>query len=210
MSDKHDQTNGESRKKSSGELDAARGVSGRGEAESGTEVKADSKSEGRGKASAGARPKANSKRQAGKRSGGKQPERESKKKKQETGKAKDEVTEVVEEAEADNAGMGKPGRDSKGRYLPGCKGAGARGTANGNEGKSDGSGSEPGSGASLMTEAGQKRLVCKLLGKADTLAANNEFKLSAADLIRLIQLQKEMTPKQPRKVTVQWVEDKSE
>ena len=62
----------------------------------------------------------------------------------------------------------------------------------------------------MNTEAGQRRLVSKLLGKADELAESNKFKLSAADLIRLIQLQKEFTAKTPHKLTVQWVEDKSE
>jgi hypothetical protein len=48
------------------------------------------------------------------------------------------------------------------------------------------------------------------LGRADKLANKDGFKLSAGDLIRLIQLQKEMTPKSPHKVTVQWVEDERE
>jgi hypothetical protein len=61
-----------------------------------------------------------------------------------------------------------------------------------------------------LTEAGKKRLVNKLLGLAETQATQGGFKITPADLIRLMQLHKEMTPQRDRKVTVQWIEDKPE
>jgi hypothetical protein len=61
-----------------------------------------------------------------------------------------------------------------------------------------------------LTEAGKKRLVNKLLGLAETQATQGGFKITPADLIRLLQLHKEMTPQRDRKVTVQWIEDKPE
>jgi hypothetical protein len=53
-------------------------------------------------------------------------------------------------------------------------------------------------------------LVNKLLGLAETQATQGGFKITPADLIRLMQLHKEMTPQRDRKVTVQWIEDKPE
>ncbi len=61
-----------------------------------------------------------------------------------------------------------------------------------------------------LTEAGKKRLVNKLLGLADSQATQGAFKITPADLIRLMQLHKEMNPQKNRKVTVQWIEDKPE
>ncbi len=61
-----------------------------------------------------------------------------------------------------------------------------------------------------LTEAGKKRLVNKLLGLADSQATQGAFKITPADLIRLMQLHKEMNPQKGRKVTVQWIEDKTE
>jgi hypothetical protein len=58
-----------------------------------------------------------------------------------------------------------------------------------------------------LTEAGKKRLVNKLLGLADTQATSGGFKITPADLIRLMQLHREMNPQKDRKVTVQWIED---
>ena len=61
-----------------------------------------------------------------------------------------------------------------------------------------------------LTEAGKKRLVNKLLGLADSQATQGAFKITPADLIRLMQLHREMHPQKDRKVTVQWIEDKPE
>src|ERR1035437_3000952 len=61
-----------------------------------------------------------------------------------------------------------------------------------------------------LTEAGKKRLVNRLLGLAETQATQGSFKITPADLIRLMQLHKEMNPQKDRKVTVQWIEDKPE
>lgn len=60
------------------------------------------------------------------------------------------------------------------------------------------------------TEAGKKRLVNRLLGLAEAQATEGSFKITPADLIRLMQLHKELNPQKDRKVTVQWVEDRSE
>jgi hypothetical protein len=61
-----------------------------------------------------------------------------------------------------------------------------------------------------LSEAGKKRLVNKLLGLADSQATQGAFKITPADLIRLMQLHREMNPQKDRKVTVQWIEDKPE
>jgi hypothetical protein len=61
-----------------------------------------------------------------------------------------------------------------------------------------------------LTEAGKKRLVNRLLGLADAQATRGSFKITPADLIRLMQLHREMNPQKDRKVTVQWIEDKPE
>ncbi len=127
MSEKHDQTNGEEKKKMSGELDAAQKSGGMNKAESGEEVKAD------------------------------------------------------REAEADGAKEPAKGNDTK----------------------------DEDSETATMTEAAQRELVNKMLGRGSEMAGSRDFKMSAADLIRLIQFQKEMTAK-PHKVTVQWVEDERE
>jgi hypothetical protein len=78
--------------------------------------------------------------------------------------------------------------------------------------KSNGAKSSSSSGSPVkrLTEAGKKRLVNKLLGLAETQATQGSFKITPADLIRLMQLHKEMTPQRDRKVTVQWIEDKPE
>ena len=60
-----------------------------------------------------------------------------------------------------------------------------------------------------LTEAGKKRLVNRLLALADLQATEGGFKITPADLIRLMQLHKELTPQKDRKVTVQWVEDRA-
>jgi hypothetical protein len=62
----------------------------------------------------------------------------------------------------------------------------------------------------MLTEAGKKRLVDKLLGLADTQATQGGYKITPADLIRLLQLHREMNPQKDRKVTVQWIEDEPE
>ena len=135
------------------------------------------------------------------------------------GKEIEAGTEEVVVAESNNgepAGPGKRARDAGGRYLPGKPKPGA------SEQQTKAEETEPKNGSSgqdgddtersseLTTEARQRRLVSKLLGKANKLAESKEFKLSAGDLIRLIQLQKDLTPKTPHKVTVQWVGDESE
>lgn len=75
-----------------------------------------------------------------------------------------------------------------------------------------GPGSSNGNGEPVksLTEAGKKRLVNKLLGLADSQATQGAFKITPADLIRLMQLHREMNPQKDRKVTVQWIEDKPE
>ncbi len=67
-----------------------------------------------------------------------------------------------------------------------------------------------GTAVKALTEAGKKRLVNKLLGLAEAQATLGSFKITPADLIRLMQLHKEMTPQRERKVTVQWIEDRAE
>ena len=161
------------------------------------------------KDSAGAKREQDAKRQGVKKSGGKQTKQASRKtKEQEIPKAPEEVTKVAEEAKPSVTAM--PERQANGRFLPrpGAEGSRKRTRTNNDEDGAGGSGHS--SVASLMTETGQKRLVCRLLGRAGKLADKDGFKLSAGDLIRLIQLQKEMTPKSPHKVTVQWVEDERE
>lgn len=79
--------------------------------------------------------------------------------------------------------------------------------------KASGTGStEAGSSDQIkaLTEAGKKRLVNKLLGLADTQATQGGYKITPADLIRLMQLHREMNPQKDRKVTVQWIEDEPE
>jgi hypothetical protein len=71
-------------------------------------------------------------------------------------------------------------------------------------------GCEGGVPVKALTEAGKKRLVNKLLGLADTQATLGGFKITPADLIRLMQLHREMNPQKDRKVTVQWIEDRAE
>jgi hypothetical protein len=61
-----------------------------------------------------------------------------------------------------------------------------------------------------LTEAGKNRLVNKLLRLADSQATQGGFKITPADLIRLMQLHREMNPQKDRKVTVQWIEDSPE
>jgi len=192
MSGKHDQTNGEERKKTSGELDAAQKASGREKAESGEEEKADGESEAGAEGSEGARPRASSRRVAVKRSSGK--------------KAKDGLTSVAEEEKTGGSETGEVERDAAGRVVPGQtepEADEAKESEVGNDTKNKGG------GPATMTEAAQRQLVNRLLGRANEMAGSKDFKLSAADLIRLIQFQKEMTAK-PRKVTVQWVEDEKE
>ncbi len=65
-------------------------------------------------------------------------------------------------------------------------------------------------GVKAHTEAGKKRLVNMLLGLAETQATEGGFKITPADLIRLMQLHKELNPQRDRKVTVQWIEDRTE
>jgi hypothetical protein len=71
-------------------------------------------------------------------------------------------------------------------------------------GKSNGAKSSNGSGNTVKahTEAGKKRLVNRLLGLAETQATEGSFKITPADLIRLMQLHKELNPQKDRKVTV--------
>lgn len=166
------------------------------------------------KGSAGTGRRKNSKQREVKKSGGQRANQASKKtEEQESPKAPVEVTQIVEEAKPSGAGTGELRRGANGRYLPRATAPGAEesqtgATSSTTKNHGDGAGGNGhGGGPSLMTEAGQKKLVCKLLDQADKLADKDSFKLSAADLIRLIQLQKEMTAKQPHKVTVQWVED---
>ena len=125
-----------------------------------------------------------------------------------------DVKDVAQSKKCGSTGTDVPKRDARGRFLKRNETQGTkRNGANGSRPK-NGSTEQDGHGARTkagpITEAGQRRLVSKLLGKADELAQSNKFKLSAGDLIRLIQLQKEFTAKTPRQLTVQWVEDKSE
>lgn len=75
-----------------------------------------------------------------------------------------------------------------------------------NELNGDAAGSS-GNAVKPLTEAGKKRLVNKLLGLADSQATLGAFKITPADLIRLMQLHREMYPQKGHKVTVQWIED---
>ena len=200
MSEKHDQTNGGEGKKTSGELDAAQKASGRDKAESGEEVEADRESEAGEEGSEGARPKASSRRVEVKRSSGKKAAEGAPK------KAKDGLTSVAEEEKTGGGGTGEVERDAAGRFVPG------RTEPEADEAMEPETGNDTrnkGDGPATMTEADQRKLVNRLLGRANEMAGSKDFKLSAADLIRLIQFQKEMTAK-PRKVTVQWVEDEKE
>jgi len=157
--------------------------------------------------SAGAPGEKKAKRQGVKKRGGE--ERASKKtKKQASPKAEAGKTAVVEEVQAQGAGTEEAVRDAGGRFVSrhgeagGAKAAGGQAKGRGHGG--DGSGDD--ARDNLRTEAGQRKLVDKLLGKANA----QTFKLSAGDLIRLIQLQKELMVNAPRTVTVQWVEDERE
>jgi hypothetical protein len=69
---------------------------------------------------------------------------------------------------------------------------------------------ECGNAVKPLTEAGKKRLVNRLLGLAESQAAQGTFKITPADLIRLMQLHREMNPLKDHKVTVQWIEDRPE
>jgi hypothetical protein len=109
----------------------------------------------------------------------------------------------AEEEKDEGAETKAAGRDAGGRFASRYGHAG-KAKAAGTRAKTGASGD--GARDNLSTEAGQKRLVNKLLGKANT----QTFKLSAGDLIRLIQLQKELMENAPHKVTVQWVEDERE
>lgn len=207
MSEEHDQTNWKHGKGSSAEPDAAQEAMGRNEA-----GKAGGKPEVEGKGGKGARQKAKPDRKAVKRSSGKKGASK-KAKSQSSRKAKDGVTKVAEGAKASGAGSGEAERDASGRFARSQAepvAAKPRKTATDSDPKNQGNGNGRGTGVNLMTEAGQKKLVNKLLSKADALAEKEAFKLNAADLIRLIQLQKDLTAKPPHKVTVQWVEDEGE
>ena len=76
-----------------------------------------------------------------------------------------------------------------------------------NEGADGKSSKGSGNVVKAHTEAGKKRLVNLLLGLAETQASEGGFKITPADLIRLMQLHKELNPQKDRKVTVQWIED---
>jgi hypothetical protein len=105
-----------------------------------------------------------------------------------------EVESAKNAVDADVDEIGSDGTDK-------AAGNGTNGAAN-----SKGNG-EP---VKTLTEAGKKRLVNKLLGLADSQATQGAFKITPADLIRLMQLHREMNPQKDRKVTVQWIEDKPE
>jgi hypothetical protein len=61
-----------------------------------------------------------------------------------------------------------------------------------------------------LTESGKRKLVTTLIAKIGTQVEEGKGKASLADLIRLLQLEKELTPPRPRKITVQWVPPKKE
>ena len=61
-----------------------------------------------------------------------------------------------------------------------------------------------------LTIAGQRRLVNRLLGAADQAAKLGKIKLTTGDVIRLMQVNNDLTATQPRKLTVEWVEDEDE
>jgi hypothetical protein len=107
-----------------------------------------------------------------------------------------EAPEVESAENAVDAGANENGSDGVDKSG---SGTGGSGSANGS--------SEP---VKPLTEAGKKRLVNKLLGLADSQATQGAFKITPADLIRLMQLHREMNPQKDRKVTVQWIEDKPE
>jgi hypothetical protein len=116
------------------------------------------------------------------------------------------TTEWVEEKAEEVAASGTEttnGNDA----IENAHGSSDEGAAKSNGAKSS---SSSGSPVKRLTEAGKKRLVNKLLGLAETQATQGSFKITPADLIRLMQLHKEMTPQRDRKVTVQWIEDKPE
>jgi hypothetical protein len=61
-----------------------------------------------------------------------------------------------------------------------------------------------------LTESGKRKLVTTLIAKIGTEVEAGKGKASLADLIRLLQLEKELTPPRPKKITVQWVPPKKE
>ncbi|MGD0578020.1 MAG: hypothetical protein ABSC08_03740 [Bryobacteraceae bacterium] len=210
MGEKHDQKSGESKERVlNSDQEATRKASGIDATKNGKKVEAGGEPEGKEKGSQGAPQQEKPKRKAVKRSSAKKGAAK-KAKSQDSRKAKDGVTKAAEGAKASGA---ESERDASGRFARSQAEPAAaqpRKTATDSDSKNQGNGNGRGTGVNLMTEAGQKKLVNKLLSKADQLAGTDGFKLSAADLIRLIQLQKELTAKPPQKVTVQWVEDEGE
>jgi hypothetical protein len=193
------------------DLEGVQKASRTDESKNGEKDKAGGEARDGKKGSEGASREKNAQRRGVTESGGQGTKQASERtKEQAIPKAPEEVTKVVEEAKPSGTATPERQRQANGRFLPrpGAEGARKR-TRTKNDGDGAG-GSGHGGGASLMTETGQKRLVCRLLGRADKMANKDGFKLSAGDLIRLIQLQKEMTPRSPHKVTVQWVEDERE
>lgn len=59
-----------------------------------------------------------------------------------------------------------------------------------------------------ITEAGKRRLIQGLIARLSDRMESPEdgMKASLSDLIRLLQLERELTPERPRKITVEWVE----
>jgi hypothetical protein len=55
-----------------------------------------------------------------------------------------------------------------------------------------------------MTE--RTELVAALLALAQSNLESGDFKVSVADVIRLLQMQRELEEERPREITVQWVE----
>ncbi len=151
---------------------------------------------------AGAKREKKSKRQGVKKGGGARAKQASKEtKKPVSAKAGAGLASGAEGEKAKGAETGKAGRDAGGRFVSRHAEADrAKGRGHGGDGSGDDARDN------LRTEAGQRKLVDKLLGKANA----QTFKLSAGDLIRLIQLQKELMVNAPRNVTVQWVEDERE
>jgi hypothetical protein len=60
-----------------------------------------------------------------------------------------------------------------------------------------------------LSEAGKRRLVNVLLAQAELAAKTGEFKVTTGDLIRLLQMQRELEPARRKQVTVRWVEDEA-
>ncbi len=126
---------------------------------------------------------------------GKQGEKSDAAKKSGTQKARSKQVAIPKEARGESAAE---------RVEANRMGAESENAAGGNAHENGGDPIKP------LTEAGKKRLVNKLLGLADSQATQGAFKITPADLIRLMQLHKEMNPQKNRKVTVQWIEDKPE